>query len=89
MPLIDRYPSLQPDRSALVVEDIVDRIPPERRLDVNTILDQVRSTFPQKRALLLKQGLSRVLIDEIEILSESSESSPVIFPVMSAAQLTV
>lgn len=58
--------------SNLVVENIIERIPPERRMDVNIVLDQVKSSFPQKRALLIKQGLSRALIDEIEVLSESS-----------------
>ena len=48
----------------------MNRITADTRNSVADIILQSKSTPVQKRALLLKKGLSRTAVDELEILSE-------------------
>lgn len=48
----------------------MNRITADARNSVADIILQSKSTPAQKRALLLKKGLSRTAVDELEILSE-------------------
>ncbi|KAG2024094.1 STE/STE20/YSK protein kinase [Coprinopsis cinerea AmutBmut pab1-1] len=56
-----------------IVELAMARIPEEHRAAVVEILMQSKSSTSQKRALLLKKGLTRAVIDELEILNESED----------------
>lgn len=59
-----------------VTEPVLRRIPSDRQRDVLAIIEHHRSSVSQKRALLAAQGLTRNLIDEIEGLLDTGESSP-------------
>ena len=53
-----------------MVEIALNRVPADARSSVAEIILQSKSTPAQKRALLLKKGLLRITVDELEILSE-------------------
>jgi len=57
----------------LVVDLALSRIPEELRSSVIEIINQSKSTAPQKRASLLKKGLLRSTTDELEALVEIGE----------------
>lgn len=59
----------------LVVDTCLDRIPEKSRQGVLDILAQSKSSWSQKRALLLKKGLLRSSIDELEVLDECGRLS--------------
>ena len=48
----------------------MNRVAADARNSVTEIILQSKSTIAQKRALLLKKGLPRSTVDELEILSE-------------------
>ena len=48
----------------------LERIPEKTRQGALDILAQSKSSWSQKRALLLKKGLLRSVIDELEVLDE-------------------
>ncbi|TFK23737.1 other/PEK/GCN2 protein kinase [Coprinopsis marcescibilis] len=56
-----------------IVDLAMERVPAEQRNAVVEILMQSKSSPSQKRALLLKKGLSRSSIDELELLNESED----------------
>lgn len=56
--------------SDAVVEIAMNRVAADARSSVAEIILQSKSTPAQKRALLLKKGLPRTTVDELEILSE-------------------
>lgn len=51
----------------------MNRVPADARSSVTEIILQSKSTSVQKRALLLKKGLPRTTVDELEILSEAGQ----------------
>ena len=53
-----------------MVEIALNRVPADARSSVAEIILQSKSTPAQKRALLLKKGLLRTTVDELEVLSE-------------------
>ena len=53
-----------------VVQIAMNRVTADTRSSVTEIILQSKSTPAQKRALLLKKGLPRTTVDELEILSE-------------------
>ncbi|THH00815.1 hypothetical protein EW026_g1755 [Hermanssonia centrifuga] len=56
-----------------IYEAVFEQIPSELRPDVLKLLVQSDATRSQKRPLLTKKGLSRMVIDELEILTEMDE----------------
>lgn len=56
--------------SNAVVQIAMNRVAADARNSVTEIILQSKSTIAQKRALLLKKGLPRSTVDELEILSE-------------------
>ena len=54
-----------------VIDTVLSRIPVELRNTVIDVMNQTKSTMPQKRAALLKKGLLRIAIDELEVLSDA------------------
>ena len=56
--------------SNAVVEIAMKRVTADARSSVTEIILQSKSTPAQKRALLLKKGIPRTAVDELEILSE-------------------
>ena len=53
-----------------MVQIAMNRVTADTRSSVTEIILQSKSTPAQKRALLLKKGLPRTTVDELEILSE-------------------
>lgn len=56
-----------------IVEIAMSRVSQEQRASVTEILLQSKSSPSQKRALLLKKGLARPLVDDLEVLNETEE----------------
>ncbi|EIN05395.1 Serine/threonine-protein kinase [Punctularia strigosozonata HHB-11173 SS5] len=56
---------------SMIIDATLNRVPANLRESVVEILMQLRSTAPQKRALLLKKGLPRSTADELEVMSEA------------------
>ncbi|KAF9218926.1 Serine/threonine-protein kinase [Gyrodon lividus] len=56
-----------------ITELALSRIPEELRAPVIDIMNQSKSSAPQKRAALLKKGLLRSTADEVEVLAEIDE----------------
>jgi hypothetical protein len=54
-----------------VIELALSRVPHDIRDSIIEIIMQVKSTWAQKRAMLLKKGLLRSIVDELEILSDT------------------
>jgi len=53
-----------------VVELALSRVPQDIRGCVLEIITQAKSSWAQKRAMLLKKGLLRSTVDELEVLSD-------------------
>jgi len=53
-----------------VVELALSRVPQDIRGSVLEIITQAKSSWAQKRAMLLKKGLLRSTVDELEVLSD-------------------
>ncbi|VDB92332.1 unnamed protein product [Peniophora sp. CBMAI 1063] len=56
-----------------VVDMCLERIPEKSRQAALDILAQSKSSWSQKRALLVKKGLLRSVVDELEVLDECDE----------------
>ncbi|KAH9956146.1 hypothetical protein BC827DRAFT_1139950 [Russula dissimulans] len=56
-----------------VIELALSRVPHDIRDSVIEIILQVKSSWAQKRAMLLKKGLLRSIVDELEVLSDTVE----------------
>ncbi|KAF8483387.1 hypothetical protein DFH94DRAFT_307281 [Russula ochroleuca] len=56
-----------------VIELALSRVPHDIRDSVIEIIIQAKSSWAQKRAMLLKKGLLRSTVDELEILSDTDE----------------
>ena len=54
-----------------VIELALSRVPHDIRESVVEIILQAKSTWAQKRAMLLKKGLLRSTVDELEILCDT------------------
>jgi hypothetical protein len=54
-----------------VIELAMNRVPHDIRDSVIEIIMQAKSTWAQKRAMLLKKGLLRSTVDELEILCDT------------------
>jgi hypothetical protein len=54
-----------------VIELALSRVPHDIRESVIEIILQAKSTWAQKRAMLLKKGLLRSTVDELEILCDT------------------
>ena len=54
-----------------VIELALTRVPHDIRDSVIEIITQSKSTWSQKRAMLLKKGLLRSTVDELEILCDT------------------
>lgn len=61
--------------SGTVIDAFMNRVPLDIRQAVHEIVYPSKSTAAQKRTALLKKGLLRSTIDELEILSDTSEFS--------------
>lgn len=62
-----------------VIDIAVNRIPESKRSAVLEILTQTRSSWSQKRSALLKTGLARSMVDELEVLNDTGTSLPLVF----------
>jgi hypothetical protein len=69
MPLISAVVFVADDYQ--VIELALSRVPHDIRESVIEIIMQVKSTWAQKRAMLLKKGLLRSTVDELEILCDT------------------
>jgi translation initiation factor 2-alpha kinase 4 len=56
----------------------MNRVAADARSSVAEIILQSKSTPAQKRALLLKRGLARTTVDDLEILSEVGQCGLII-----------
>ncbi|TFY77050.1 hypothetical protein EWM64_g6962 [Hericium alpestre] len=56
-----------------IIELALERIPEDLRAFVIETLMQARSSWAQKRQMLLKKGLLRSLVDELEIMEDTDE----------------
>lgn len=56
---------------SLVSDVALGRVPENLRTNVTDILSQTKSSSSQKRALLIKKGLLRSTVDELEALSDT------------------
>ena len=54
-----------------VIELALSRVPHDMRDSVVEIIMQTKSSWAQKRAMLLKKGLLRSIVDELEVLSDT------------------
>jgi eukaryotic translation initiation factor 2-alpha kinase 4 len=61
-----------------VIELALNRVPHDIRDSVIEIIIQAKSSWAQKRAMLLKKGLLRSTVDELEILSDTGVT-PLVF----------
>lgn len=59
---------------SMILELTLDRISPGHRTSVTEILNQTKSSQSQKRSMLLRKGIPRHIVDELEILSETDEN---------------
>ena len=58
-----------------VIELALGRVPHDIRDSVIEVIMQIKSSWAQKRAMLLKKGLLRSTVDELEILSDTGMNS--------------
>lgn len=63
----------QRHRHLLVVSVVVERIPASQRTAVLDVIQHTKSSSSQKKANLLKKGLPRSLIDELDVLTDAGE----------------
>jgi hypothetical protein len=56
-----------------VIDLALSRVPHDIRDSIIEIITQVKSSWSQKRAMLLKKGLLRSIVDELEVLSDAGE----------------
>ncbi|TFK47428.1 Serine/threonine-protein kinase [Heliocybe sulcata] len=73
---LDSFPGIGQDYEiqvshSMILEYIFHGIPEDTRQPVLNILTRTKSSWPQKRTLLLNRGLLRSTADELEILSET------------------
>ncbi|PPQ64064.1 hypothetical protein CVT24_008877 [Panaeolus cyanescens] len=73
--ILDNFPNLSQHYDihishSKVTELALNRVPAEIRDAVLDIIDQAKSTVSQKRQLLIKKGLLRSTVEELEILSD-------------------
>ncbi|KAF5320234.1 hypothetical protein D9611_011377 [Ephemerocybe angulata] len=76
--ILNSYPNLSQTYNiqishSTIVELALGRIVPEQRNAVVEILTQSKSSLLQKRTLLMKKGLTRGLVDELEVLNEPED----------------
>ncbi|KAF9482948.1 hypothetical protein BDN70DRAFT_828321 [Pholiota conissans] len=75
---LDSFPNLSQSYDihishSKIVEIVMQRIPADARQAVVDLVHSSKSSAVQKRAVLVKKGLSRNTIDELELLSEPKE----------------
>ncbi|KDQ25175.1 hypothetical protein PLEOSDRAFT_1066383 [Pleurotus ostreatus PC15] len=73
--LLDGFPSLEQNYDihvshSNIVTHVLERIPTPHRTSVLEIINQPKSTPSQRRAALLKKGLLRSVVDELEALAD-------------------
>ncbi|OCH91731.1 Serine/threonine-protein kinase [Obba rivulosa] len=56
-----------------ILELALERVPLDLRTAVTDILSQTKSSQSQKRSMLLRKGIARSIVDELEVLSEADE----------------
>lgn len=56
-----------------VIELALSRVPHDIRDSIIEVIMQVKPSWSQKRAMLLKKGLLRSIVDELEVLSDTGE----------------
>jgi hypothetical protein len=56
-----------------VIDLALSRVPHDIRNSSIETITQVKSSWSQKRAMLLKRGLLRSIVDELEVLSDTGE----------------
>lgn len=66
----------------LVVTHVLERIPTAHRTSVLEIINQPKSTPSQRRAALLKKGLLRSVVDELEALTDGGMISRISLSVL-------
>ncbi|KAJ3758340.1 kinase-like domain-containing protein [Lentinula raphanica] len=76
--ILDSFPNLTPTYEihishSNIVNLIVDRIPPSQRTAVLDIIQHTKSSSSQKKANLLKKGLLRSVIDELDVLTDADD----------------
>ncbi|OSC98901.1 Serine/threonine-protein kinase [Trametes coccinea BRFM310] len=59
---------------ARILDEVLEHVPREIRQDTVDILSQTKSSTPQKRSNLLRKGVTRMVNDWLEVLSETYES---------------
>ncbi|KAI0266451.1 kinase-like domain-containing protein [Gloeopeniophorella convolvens] len=75
---LDTYPSLSQHYEihishSKIIELALNRVPHDIRDAVVDIILQTRSTWAQKRSMLLKKGLLRSTVDELEVFSDTDD----------------
>ncbi|KAF8920390.1 hypothetical protein CPB85DRAFT_1429191 [Mucidula mucida] len=58
---------------SFIIETILSRLPAAQQTAVIDVMNQSKSSMPQKRASLLKKGLLRSTVDELEVLNDTYE----------------
>ncbi|KAF9065023.1 kinase-like domain-containing protein [Rhodocollybia butyracea] len=76
--ILEGFPNLMPTYElhishSDIVSIILDRLPATQRSAVLDIIQHTKSSQSQKKANLLKKGLLRSLIDELEVLSDADD----------------
>ncbi|KAI0666498.1 Serine/threonine-protein kinase [Trametes maxima] len=57
-----------------ILEQALEHVPPEIRVETIEILSQPKSSTPQKRSSLLRKGVTRAVNDWLELLSDTYET---------------
>ncbi|KAJ7650439.1 kinase-like domain-containing protein [Roridomyces roridus] len=75
---LDSFPNLNENYQihishSSIVRIIFDRIPSDLHASILEIINHSKSSSAQKRALLLKKGLSRSMVDELEAMADPDE----------------
>ncbi|KAJ3727200.1 kinase-like domain-containing protein [Lentinula guzmanii] len=76
--ILDSFPNLTPTYEVHIshsdiVTMIVERIPSSQRTSVLDIIQHTKSSSSQKKANLLKKGLLRSVIDELDVLADADD----------------
>lgn len=58
-----------------IIDSALNRIPEDMRNHVVDVITQTKSSWAQRRSILLKKGLLRSTVDELEILSDFDEDA--------------
>ncbi|KAI0320013.1 hypothetical protein OF83DRAFT_1275377 [Amylostereum chailletii] len=80
---LDSFPSLSQQYEirishSCIIDAALNRVPVEMRSAVVDVITQTKSSWPQKRAMLLKKGLLKSVVDELEVLEDTDDAMDVL-----------